>query len=274
VWARDGTRLYYEQAGDPSAPAVLLLMGLGFSGELWSETRDRLLADGYRTITMDNRGIGRSDVPRRAFTISDMADDAVAVLTAASVPRAHVVGVSLGGMIAQRLALAHRGRVRSLVLQSTTAGLSRADFASPTGIVRTVGLLRARLAGRDMEAQTRAAMRLLTTRAYVEHAPFDDRRLQAYVDALQEDVPAAGWARQIQAAARHRAWRQLHDIRAPTLVQHGTRDQVVRAAAGRSIAARIPNARLELYKTAGHLLVLQRPDSLDRLVAFLAAQGT
>jgi pimeloyl-ACP methyl ester carboxylesterase len=274
AFAPDGTRLYYEVAGgEPDGPAVLLVMGLGFPGELWVETRDRLVGAGFRTITMDNRGMGRSDVPRQPFTTATMAHDAVIVLAAASVPRAHVVGTSLGGMIAQQLALRHPARVDRLVLQSTTAGLPRVDFLSATGLVRAAGMLRARLSDRTVDERARSALRLLTTRRYADTTALDDPRLLIYLEALQADVSPDGWLAQVRAASKHRAWRQLASIRAPTLVQHGVKDRVVRAAAGRAMAARIPGARLELYDRAGHLLVLERPDSIDGVARFLRTPG-
>ncbi len=270
--AADGTRLYYQVAGGgPDAAAVLLVMGLGLRGEIWGETRDALAGAGYRTVTMDNRGVGRSEVTTGGFTTATMAQDAIAVLDDASVPRAHVVGTSLGGMIAQQIALRHAARVDALVLQSTSAGLPRVDFVPLTGPFRAAGMVRARRRDDPPERRARAALRLLTTRQYARTADLTDPRVRPYLDALAADVSRVGYVAQIRAASRHRAWRLLHHIRAPTLVQHGAHDRVVRAAAGRAIAARIPGARLEIYARAGHFLALQRPDSLDALVRFLRA---
>lgn len=270
AFVRDGTKIWFEiDGGAPDGPAVLLLMGLGFRGELWGETRDRLVAEGYRTVTVDNRGMGRSDVPPRPFTTGVMAADAAAVLRAASVERAHVVGTSLGGMIAQQLALDHPARVRALVLQSTTAGMPRLDFVPATGPLRAFGMARAALAGRPPEERARAALRLLTTKRYAAAADLRDPRLRPYLEALEAGVSRDGWLAQVRAASRHRAWSRLRDIAAPTLVQHGAQDRVVRAAAGKAIARRIPGARFERYARAGHLLALQRADSIDALVGFL-----
>lgn len=271
--AIDGTRIAYDVVGGtPDGPAVLLVMGLALRGELWGETRDALVSAGYRTVTMDNRGVGESQVTTGGFTTATMADDAIAVLDTASVPRAHVVGVSLGGMIAQQLALRHAGRVRGLVLQSTTAGMPRLDFVPLTGPVRFAGMVRARVSGHDADRRARAALRLLTTRRYARTADLSDPRLRVYLAAMAAGVSRVGYVAQVRAASRHRAWPLLAQIRAPTLVQHGAQDHVVRAAAGRAIAKRIPGARLEIYQRAGHLLALQRPDSVDALVRFVRAQ--
>jgi pimeloyl-ACP methyl ester carboxylesterase len=271
--ARDGTRLYYEAAGGrPGGAAVLLVMGLGLRGAIWGETRDALVAAGYCTVTMDNRGVGESQILTGGFTTETMADDAIAVLDDAGVGRAHVVGTSLGGMIAQRLALGHAPRVAALVLQSTTAGMPRLDFVPITGLVGAAGMVRARVGDHSAEERERAILRLATTRRYARSAVLSDPRLRLYLDAIAAGVSPVGYAGQIRAAWRHRLWQALPLIRAPTLVQHGAHDQVVRAAAGRAIARRIPGAQLEIYGGAGHFLALQRPDSLGALVRFLVAR--
>src|SRR5258706_4637914 len=123
----DGARIHYEVHG--SGDPVLLIMGLGSNAYGWHRTIP-WLAERYQVIAFDNRGVGRSDVPGGAYTITQMAVDAVAVLDAVGHETAHVVGASLGGMIAQRVGLAHPRRVRSLTLVCTTPGGSRAAHAS------------------------------------------------------------------------------------------------------------------------------------------------
>jgi pimeloyl-ACP methyl ester carboxylesterase len=270
--AKDGTRLYYEVAGDRlTARAVLLVMGLGLRGELWGETRDALAAAGYRVLTMDNRGVGDSRVATLGLTTATMADDAVAVMRRASAIRVHVVGTSLGGMVAQQLALRHAGRVEALVLQSTTAGMPRLDFVPTSGLARLGAVFRARVKDLPREERARAALRLLTTDAYAGTAPLEDPRLAPLLAALDAGVSPVGYLAQVRAAWKHRAWKDLHRITAPTLIQHGADDQLVSAAAARAMAERIAGARLEVYDGAGHLLGLERPDSIGALRAFLGA---
>ncbi len=270
--AKDGTRLYYEVAGDRlTARAVLLVMGLGLRGELWGETRDALAAAGYRVLTMDNRGVGNSRVASLSLTTATMADDAVAVMRHASATRVHVVGTSLGGMVAQQLALQHADRVEALVLQSTTAGMPRLDFVPTSALARLGGLFRVRIKDLPREERARAALRLLTTDAFARTAPLEDPRLAPLLAAIEAGVSPVGYLAQVRAAWKHCGWKDLHRITAPTLVQHGADDQLVSAGAGRAIAERIGGARLEVYDGAGHLLGLERPDSIGAVRAFLGA---
>src|SRR4051812_34670593 len=245
-------------------------MGLALRGEVWGETRDALASAGYRTVTFDNRGAGESGSMRLRFTTSTMARDAVAVMRAAFVERAHVVGVSLGGMVAQELALRHPRRVRALVLQSTTAGWTRVDYLAPGLGVRTASMARARLS--SPERRDRIALRVLTTRRYARRADLGDPRIRALLDAVAAGITLDGYLGQASAGWSHHAWRRLRRIVAPTLIQHGTKDGLIRPAAAEAMARRIAGADLELYPGAGHALALQRPDSLACVVRFLERQ--
>ena len=269
--AQDGTRLYHEVTGDPGDPVVLLVMGLGLRGAIWGETRDVLTNAGFCAVTMDNRGIGASDASSGGYTTTAMAADAMAVLDAVGAAHAHVVGTSLGGMVAQEIALGYPQRVGALVLQSTTAGLPRIDFVPPLAPLRWARLAHARRRGDSPEQLARVALRLGTSSRFARTVDVEDRRVRLYLDELAAGVSPVAYAAQVQAATRHHAWGRLGAIRAPTLVQHGGRDRVVRAAAARAIAARIPGAQLEIFRGAGHFLALQRPDSLQHLLAFLRA---
>lgn len=123
-----GAKIYWDELGE-GAP-VLLIMGLGYPSQMWHRTRPSL-AQRYRTIALDNRGIGRSDIPPGPYPIAVMAADAAAVLDAAGVDSAHVYGISMGGMIAQEFALQYPKRVRSLILGCTAAGGPSAVRAEP-----------------------------------------------------------------------------------------------------------------------------------------------
>src|SRR5579864_3098790 len=126
-----GAKIYWDEQGQ--GEAVLLIMGLAYPSQMWHRTRP-LMASRYRTLAFDNRGIGQSDVPPGPYPIALMASDAAAVLDAAGIESAHVFGVSMGGMIAQELALQHPARVRSLILGCTSAGGPTAERAEPKAI--------------------------------------------------------------------------------------------------------------------------------------------
>src|SRR5580658_10137848 len=114
-----GIRIFWEEAG--AGEPLLLIMGLGYSHEMWHRTLPVVSAH-YRTILFDNRGVGKSDVPQGAYSVAQMAADAAAVLDAAGIARAHVFGISMGGMIAQEFALNYPERVNRLVLGCTACG--------------------------------------------------------------------------------------------------------------------------------------------------------
>lgn len=249
--ARDGTRLRYDLAGGGlNAPAVLLVMGLAFEGEAWGETRDVLAAAGYRTITMDNRGAGESASASSTFSTSVMADDAVAVLRAAFVERAHVVGVSLG----RHDRAGDRDPARRTGRRPRAAVHERRPAARGPRGSRAPLPLRRPLARAPRESRVRARGASRAPRA-------DDAALRR----------AGGYLGQVGAAWRHRAWKRLSRIGAPPLIQHGTRDGLIRPAAARAMAARIPSCELQLYPRAGHVLAVQRPESLAAVRKFLRA---
>src|ERR1700741_1827550 len=126
-----GVKIYWDEEG--SGEPLLLIMGLSYPSYMWHRTRP-VLAQTYRTIAVDNRGVGQSDVPPGVYSIALMASDAAAVLDAAKVQSAHVFGVSMGGMIAQEFALQYPERVRSLILGCTAAGGPHAQRAEPAAI--------------------------------------------------------------------------------------------------------------------------------------------
>jgi pimeloyl-ACP methyl ester carboxylesterase len=199
-----------------------------------------------------------------------MADDAVQVLDAEEVARAHVVGASLGGMIAQEVVLRHPARVRGLALVSTTGGLPRMDFVPPAAVLGLLNLMVARARGGSPEERVRTTLELITSKEFAHGLDLADPRLETMLTAMGDRLSPRGYLLQLVASAGHAAWRGLPGVRAPTLVQHGEADRVIVPAAGKALAQRIPGARLELYPGAGHVLGLQAPESMDRLGAFLA----
>jgi 3-oxoadipate enol-lactonase len=273
--AADGTRIFYRRfdpEGDAAAPAVLAVPPLGLSIRLWEIARPRVTARGYCAIAVDNRGGGGSDVPRRPWTVRTMADDAIAVLDREGIERAHLSGPSLGGMVAQEIALRHPQRVAGLLLASTTGGLPRIDLMPVRVLPRTlVSLTRSIGGGTDRDEAVRRFLRYSVSPRVAEEQRPGDPLWRLVDELLQEPVSARGRIRQLAAGALHSTWSRLHLIRAPTQVQHGTEDRLVPPRAGRLLASRIPAARFAPIEGAGHALVLERPAEVtDMGMDFLA----
>jgi 3-oxoadipate enol-lactonase len=255
-----GTKIYWEEQGQ-GAP-VLLIMGLGWTSDLWHRTRP-LLAARYRTIVFDNRGVGRSDVPPGPYSIAQMASDAAAVLDAADVDSAHVFGLSMGGMIAQELALQYPKRVRSLILGCTAPGGPEAVRAEPE--VLQILMLR----GVDPETAAQAIS------PYIYHPATPRDRVEEDMALRRKWYPTAeGYFAQLQGIMAWEACSRLPQISAPTLVVHGDSDQLVPPANGKLIAARIPGAKLVMITHASHILTTDQQEPVHHAVLdFLAAQA-
>ena len=221
-------------------------MGLGYARWGWEPVVEPL-ARSFDVILFDNRGIGESDAPPGPYTTLELAEDAVQVLDEAGVARAHVVGSSLGGMIAQELALARPERVERLVLSGTTPGGPKA-FPMPQ---RTVDLMLAR-----------ATLREYVENALEPHAAGarrPDRRAPRADGAALRALGGAG-----AAGAGFDAYDRLGEIAAPTLVQHGDGDVVVDPRNAELLAARIPDVRVSMYPGCGHLHMWQEPERFVR----------
>jgi pimeloyl-ACP methyl ester carboxylesterase len=252
------TALHWESTG--TGDPVLMIMGLGLSGGAWWRTVP-VLSRSLRVITFDNRGVGRSRAHIPSYTTEAMADDAVSVLDAAGVEQAHVYGFSLGGMVAQQLALRHAGRVRSLVLGATHAGGPRA--APPGDEVIAFFRRRASMAAED---------------AARESVPFNygPRCRREHKDRIAEDIrrrlshpfPEQAYRAQMVAAALHNCYRRLARIEAPTLVVHGREDRMVPVANAEILAERIPRAELRILEDAGHLYSTEEPDVDEEIARF------
>jgi len=248
-----GVRIYWEEWG--SGPPVLLVMGLSFNLDMWFRVIPGLACN-HRVIAFDNRGVGRSDVPRGPYTIPTMAEDAMSVLRAAQVNEpVHVVGASMGGMISQELVLRHPNAFRSLALACTACGpvhrLAWPNFRrSPT--LREWLLLRG-------EVRERSLVRLL----YADTTP--EERIQEDIQMRLVRPPnLTGVLNQFAGVLVWSAYGRLPQIRIPTLVVHGEQDHVLPAVNGRVIAERIPGAEFVLIKNAGHILGTDQPEACMR----------
>jgi pimeloyl-ACP methyl ester carboxylesterase len=257
----DSQQIYWEERGPADAPTLLLVMGLGLSARSWDELPGRLESR-FRVIVFDNRGTGRSTGPKRLFRMRALADDAAAVLRAAGVSEerpAFVFGISLGGMIAQELALLYPRLVKKLALGATNMGPRKSAYATPLAMAQFLALI---TLGPGREARRLA--RLCVSPGFAERASADWLRWARGLDP----AGAASSLRQLCAVLGHSTHARLPALRAPTLVLTGDRDAIIPADNSRRIAALVPDARLVVIEGVGHVFPLEAP---QRTVAELTA---
>ena len=263
---RAGHAIHYEQVGDRSAPPVLLIMGMGLSSRAW-DTLPVRLAERFRVIVFDNRGTGRSGRAGWMYRMRDLADDAAAVLDAIGVPQSDVFGISMGGMIAQELAIRHPHRVRRLALGATFASWLRGHKPSLRSALELLLLV----LQRGSVPHERLG-RLLVSREF--HAANPSRAPEWIARSGRPDVRCA--VAQMAAIMSHAALHRLEQIRAPTLVITGDADRLVPPRNSEVLAANIPDARLLVLRGAGHVFPLEREEETVRALAehFLGARRT
>ncbi len=259
-----GCRLFWERDGRRDAPPLLLVRGLGRSMRYWGALRDRLGRDFHLLLT-DNRGVGRSDAPWPPYSTPLMADDHAAILDAAGIGRTHVFGMSLGGMIAQQLAIRHPARVDRLILGCTTPGGPHSVRSSRRDVI---ALMRASI-GSGPRALRRMAPRLLSAGTLRERPQIVDEWIAI---AASEPRRRRGTIGQLLAGGSHDAWDQLPRVGAPTLVVTGDADRLIDPTNSRLLAERIPGARFTAIGSAGHDFAAERPEETAAIIAgFLAA---
>lgn len=255
-------RIYWNEQGQ--GEPLLLIMGLGYPSAMWYRIRPSLSAR-YRTIALDNRGAGRSDVPPGPYSIPQMASDALAVLDAAGIESAHVFGVSMGGMIAQEFVLQYPQRVLSLILGCTAAG-------GPSAVRAEAEATRL-LMRRDKMSPEQAAEAAVP---FIYDPTTPRERIAEDLAIRRPWFPTPeGYAAQLQGILAWEAYSRLGQIVAPTLVIHGESDRLVPPANANLISERIPGAKLVMIPRASHLFFTDQPGVAHRAIFdFLAAQST
>lgn len=260
-----GLTLYYtlEGAGVP----VLLISGLGGSTEVW-QRQAAVLRERHLVVRFDNRGAGRSDVPPGPYAVKDMASEAVQLLDTLDIPAAHIVGASMGGMIAQEVAIQYPDKALSLTLLATQCGGTHAFGAAPENAAALE-----ELATLDMSPQERA-------RGWVPYTLSQDFRLSR-PDLVEEYVrmsalhppTTVGLRAQWAALMGYDSWERLPLVTAPALILQGGADVLVPPENADVLGVRIPNSRVVIISGAGHSLAFEAAETVnDLLLRFFAEE--
>jgi pimeloyl-ACP methyl ester carboxylesterase len=252
-----GRKVHYVRRG--TGEPLLLIMGLSGDHLAWGEPFLSELARDFDVIAFDNRGVGLSDWATEPFTIADLAADAAGLLDVLGLDSAHVLGISMGGMIAQELALSNPQRVRTLTLGCTYCGGPQGRLTSPAIVQR----LAAGMLSGDRELALRTGYEVNLSAAYRA----DESRYGAFRE-MATTHPAAVEVimLQMQAVQGHDTSARLPSITAPTLVVHGTEDEMLDVANGDLIASLVPGARLERLDGVGHMFFWEQPERSAELL--------
>ncbi len=255
----NGVDLYYELTGPEGAPVIAFSNSLGTTLAMW-DAQARALSGSFRCLRYDTRGHGRSQVTEPGFSVDDLAQDLNGLLDALGVARAHVVGLSLGGMTGQALAVLHPERVDRLVLVATAAYLppetlwrERADIVEARGMAAVAD---------------NVIQRWFTPPEQASAGAETTRRI------LVEDIEPRGYANCCRAIGRMDLRSRIGAIRAPTLVISGAQDPATPIAMGEEIAALVPGAEFAIVPDTAHLIAVERPEALTaHIMRFLVQQG-
>lgn len=288
----NGIEIHYEEQGDPAAPAMLLIMGFGAQLTLWpDELVEALAAQGFRVIRYDNRDVGLSQkfdgvkapglvkmtllskigfTPKVPYTLADMADDGVGLLDALGIERAHIVGASMGGMIAQHVAARHPDRCLSLTTVFSTTGNPKLPPARPESMKALI----TRPDSTEEGVLVEHGMMLARTIGSPGYPAPEDRLRERTLASVRRSFYPEGPTRHLSAIVADGDRRaMLRDIAVPTLVLHGEDDPLVPCEGGRDTAASIPGARLKTIPGWGHDLPLELVDELAGAIGEHARQN-
>ncbi len=260
-----GVNLYYEVRG--TGEDVVLISGLGGNAELWTR-QAQVLSESHIVVLFDNRGAGRSDAPEGPYTVQMMAADTALLLDTLDIPAAHIVGASMGGMIAQEVALQYPDKALSLTLITTQCGGSHAIGAAEENATALQ-----ELATLDMTPQERA-------RGWLPYTLSQNFR-EANQDLVEEYVKVTGqypctteglraqWA----ALMGYDSWEHLPDIVAPTLILQGSQDKLVPPENADVLGVHIPDSRVVIIDGAGHSLAFEAADRVNELLLEFFAEN-
>jgi pimeloyl-ACP methyl ester carboxylesterase len=266
VTLSDGCPLHYTEVGQ--GEPLLLIMGFGMPGEAWLGSLPFL--EGFRVIYYDNRGTGQSGCPEGAYTIPRMAEDAAELLDHLGIARAHVYGISMGGMIAQELALTHPEKIRSLVLGCTLCGGSQSKLAEPEILDALVEVV-SNIGKPDPASWAERQLPLLFPADWVAANPGIRDMLAAIVPLVRPTPPST--AQNLMAGIfEWGTYDRLPQLDVPTLIVHGDSDVLIPVENAYTIAERISGSKLHIISGAGHGYPVQDPVGVhETITEFLRA---
>jgi 3-oxoadipate enol-lactonase len=253
----DGIELHYERAGE--GEPLLLIQGMSGSRMSWGKAFVSLLSQHFDCISFDHRGIGHSSRVQDPFTIAELAGDADGLLDALEIESAHVLGISMGGMVAQELALAYPARLRSLTLGCTYCGGPGSQLMDPADFQ---GLVEAMASGNQARV-FRASWDLNLSPAFRA----EESRYAEFLEMAESvPVPRETVQLQLQAIVAHDTSARLPELELPALVIHGSVDRVLPFVNGAQIASLMPHARLERLEDVGHMFWWEQPERAAELI--------
>ena len=257
----NGIKVYYEEQG--SGEPLLLIMGFTVSSIGWHWNIPGF-AQHFRTIAFDNRGVGRSDKPDVPYSMAMFADDTVGVLDALGIERAHVFGISMGGMIAQEFTLRYPQRVKTLTLGCTNCGGPKAVLSKDPDVLNMLG----NIASVDVQQAALIMTKVAVTIWFLQKRM--DILLELNQLSAQHPTPKHGMVRQMEAISGHDTYERLPQITVPTLVITGKQDGLVPPENSVTLAQRIPNADLVILSNASHLFNIELPEAtVDTVRGFI-----
>lgn len=259
----NGIKLYYEERGE--GRPLLMIMGLSGNLDWWEPEFLAPLQEKLQLVIFDNRGAGRSDKPREEYTIPLMASDLAGLLRSLGIERAHVLGASMGGMIAQQFALDYPEMLDRLVLCCTNCGGREQVLAKPEvyeALMSPPGAV-------SVEDFARASLPVNFPASFLRENP---EKIEEFIRRfLIAPIPAHAFLAQYTALSRWRDFARLPEIKAPTLVLAGDSDILIPPENSRILADSIPDARLVTYAGGGHLFMAQFPERVAAdILAFFA----
>jgi len=263
----NGQQIYYEMQGE--GEPLILIMGIGGDSTMWAPYQMPVLSTNYQVIVLDNRDAGRSSKAISSYTIADMADDVAGLLDGLGIERTHILGISMGGMIAQEFALLHPDRLNRLILTGTSATTGRAKFDP----IMSWNFVKQN----DTDGLAFAAQQFiwLFSTEFLRNHQAVDQTLALFASNPNPLSPEA-YTRQAEAYLKHDALDRLKDVKAPTLVISGEQDRLTPPWIARELADAIPGAKFHLVEGSGasHALILERPDDFNRTVMNFLCKDT